>query len=132
MNIILFHGTSGSPQHFWFPWLKTELEKAGHIFIANHYEDMNRTPINEFLPKVLKDISLTEDTILVSHSSGGPFILSVLEQSKVKVFRAILVAGFCSELPGDKNVILQSSYDWEAIRKNANSFVFINSDNDPW
>ncbi len=29
-NACIFHGSSSSPKHFWFPYVKTELEEIGY------------------------------------------------------------------------------------------------------
>ena len=29
-NVIILHGTGGAPDHYWFPWLKSELDKKGY------------------------------------------------------------------------------------------------------
>jgi uncharacterized protein len=36
------------------------------------------------------------------------------------------------KLERDAEPILQSSYDWEKIKKNVGEIIFINSENDPW
>ncbi len=76
-----------------------------------------------------------KDTVVIGHSSGGPLLLSVLENIGVQIHKAILVAGFARALRGDKNVpvpILQQNYNWEKIKNAARDIVYIHSDNDPW
>ena len=29
-NAIIFHGSGGTPEIYWYPWLKIELEKIGY------------------------------------------------------------------------------------------------------
>jgi len=132
MKVIIFHGTGDSSQAYWYQWLKGELEKQGHSVETPDYPKTNRVPVDELLPEVLANHTFDKDTVLVGHSSGVPLILSILERIDTKIFRAVLVAGFCSPLPGDTNPILQDSYNWPVIRKHADAFVMLNSDNDPW
>lgn len=77
----------------------------------------------------------TEETVIIGHSAGGPLVLSVLENIKVQIHKAILVAGFARPLRGDNGKvqpILQSKYNWEKIKKSAKDIIYLNSDNDPW
>lgn len=129
---IIFHGTDCKPEDFWYQWLKTELEKEGYQVDLPYYKDMNRVPIAEFLPGVMKRFPLTEETLLVGHSAGAPLILAMLEKTDQRIHKAVLVAGFSEPLSGDRDVILQDSYDWKKIKQGAKNFVFFNSDNDPW
>lgn len=134
MKAIIFHGTQCKPEDFWYKWLKLQLEERGYEVELPYYPDMNRTPIAEFLPTILQNHRIDNDTVLIGHSAGVPLILSILEAIDQTVAQAVLVAGFCSPLPpvSGKDVILQAHYDWEKIRSHAKDFVIINSDNDPW
>jgi predicted alpha/beta hydrolase family esterase len=135
MKVIIFHGTDCSPdnKYYWYAWLKKELEMRGHIVETPYYKEINHEPISSFLPKVLEAHSFTEDTLLVGHSAGAPLVLSILENSEVRVRGSVLVAGYSTPLFGQtKDPILQDSYDWSKIKQNSKNFTFINSVDDPW
>lgn len=129
---IIFHGTDCKPEDFWYQWLKSELEKSGYQVSLPYYANMNRTPIAEFLPTVMEEFTLDEDTTLIGHSAGVPLILAMLEKTDQKISKAVLVAGFSEPLAGDRDVILQEDYNWQKIKEGAQNFVIFNSDNDPW
>ncbi len=132
-NAIIFHGTDCKPKDYWYEWLKAELEKAGHRVELPHYPDINHIPIEQFLPNVLNNHNFDEDTVLIGHSAGGPLLLSILENIKVQIKQAILVAGYSMRLPGEeKDPVLQKKYGWDTIKQNVKDIIFINSVNDPW
>ena len=54
-NAIIFHGTDCKPEDFWYSWLEDRLEEKGYKVDLPHYSDINRTPIKEFIPKVLEN-----------------------------------------------------------------------------
>ncbi|MFH1256455.1 MAG: alpha/beta hydrolase [Candidatus Diapherotrites archaeon] len=133
-NAIILHGTGSSPESFWLPSIKAFLEKKGYSVWVPALPDADEPELSKWLPFVLKKGKFSGETILVSHSAGGPLLLSVLENSKVKVRKAILVAGYARGKGGKKypEKILQKKYDWKKIKSHVKEIVFINSDNDPW
>ncbi len=134
-NVSLFHGTGSSPNDFWIPWLKKELEQGSHKVWAPQLPNADTPRLKEWLPFCLsnRDFFDIEDSILVGHSAGCPLILSLLERIEVKVKKVILVAGFAQPLnSNDPEEILPATFNWGKIRSFADSFVIINSDNDPW
>lgn len=132
-NAIILHGTSSTPNSFWFPYLKTELEKIGYQVSVPALPDADHPDLKKWLPAALKE-KFTSKTVLIGHSAGAPLILSILENIDLKVRQAILVSGYAR--PKGKNpepeAILQDKYDWQKIKSNVTNLVFINSDNDPW
>jgi predicted alpha/beta hydrolase family esterase len=132
MKAIIFHGTDNSPTDYWYGWLKAELERAGLEVELPHYPELNREQIDNFLPKVLQGHSFTDDTVLVGHSAGAPLILSLLEHISGPVACAFLVAGYSRRLTGERDPVLQKSYDWDRIKQNVHDMTFINSVVDPW
>jgi hypothetical protein len=95
--------------------------------------DTDTPDLKKWLPFVLKDGNFNEDTILIGHSAGSPLILSILENIKLTIHKAILVAGYFQMKNKDDNpLILQKEYDWKKIKKNVKDIIFINSSDDPW
>lgn len=132
-NTIIFHGTSSGPHQFWFPWLKKSLEALGYNVWLPQLPDADHPRLETWLPFVLDHGTFTTETVLVGHSAGVPLILSVLQNIDVKIQKAVLVAGYAQELKENApQPIIQAEYDWEKIKRNCGSFIFINSDNDPW
>jgi uncharacterized protein len=130
---IIFHGTGDTPESFWQPWLAEQLRKRGYEVKVPAYPDINKTPIDEFLPRVLQNERFDEETVLVGHSAGGPLILSILENISVVIPQAILVAGYSTRMEGEEwDPVLQKRYDWGKIKSHCNDFVFFNSPGDPW
>lgn len=128
-KILILHGMGSSPDNYWHPWIKKELTEKGYTVSAPQLPNTDEAKLSEWLPFILENENIDEDTILISHSAGGPLILSILENLDFKIKQAILVSGFV-DYP--KTPTLQDSYNWEKIKKNCNEFIFINSDNDPW
>jgi len=132
-NAILFHGTSSSPNSFWFPYIKKELEGRGYVVSIPRLPNTDYPDLKTWLSAALKE-DVNQDSVLIGHSAGAPLILSLLEIIDVKVKQVILVSGYAREKgenPQPK-AILQATYNWEKIKSNSSEFIFINSDNDPW
>lgn len=132
-NAIIFHGTGCTPNSYWFPKTKTFLEKLGYEVWVPQLPDADKPELSKWLPKALEG-KYSEDTIIVGHSAGGPLVLSVLENIKVTIHKAVLVAGFARKLRGDKEIqpILQPEYNWGKIKKSVKDLIYINSQDDPW
>lgn len=128
-KVIILHGTGSTPQSYWHPYIKENLEQKDFEVIVPELPNTDNPDIKITLPFVLETQNFDENTILIGHSSGCPLILSILENIDVQIKKAILVAGFCDTLNSPS---LQKSYDFNKIKNNCKEFIFINSDNDPW
>ena len=130
-NAILFHGTGASPESWWHPWLRQRLTERGYAVEVPHYPGVNVEPIGTFLPKVLANHTFDEHTVLVGHSGGAALLLAVLQHIDVTVKQAVLVAGYSTQPNPNEQPVLQSSYDWAAIKSHVRDLYFINSRSDP-
>jgi predicted alpha/beta hydrolase family esterase len=93
-NIIIIHGTMGSPDGNWFPWLKSQLENDYNVYVPKFPTPDNQSK-DEWL-RVLNDAcpKFDKDTILVGHSIGATLMMHVLEVMDKPVYKSIFFALF--------------------------------------
>lgn len=134
---IIFHGTKGSPEENWFPWLKDELEKLNYKVFVPRFPTPENQNLNSWL-KVFKNYKkyLKKDTILIGHSIGCAFILDILERIGTKANTCYLIAGFLGllniEVDKWNKTISDKEFNWKKIKNNCNKFILFYSDNDPY
>lgn len=137
-NVLIFHGTAGSPQENWFPWLKEELEKKDcRVFVPQF-----PTPKGESLDSWLKVLDgykqyINKNTVLIGHSKGGLFLLRLLERLNNPVYASFLVStaiGIKPYIFYELNYKFAHGYDfdWRLIKSNSRHFTVYHSDNDPY
>ncbi len=136
-NAFIFHGTAGSPDSNWFPWLKQELENRNIPTIAPRFP----TPEGESLHawfEVLdaESLKINIDSLLIGHSKGGMFLLKVLERLKQPVKATIFVAAPAGEKPirfyEEDKKFSNFDFDWSNIRNKSHNFAVFHSDDDPY
>ncbi|HEY8999259.1 MAG TPA: alpha/beta hydrolase [Candidatus Saccharimonadales bacterium] len=131
-KVIIFHGTDGNPNAAWYQWLGGQLKARGYGVAIPHYPTLNKEPIETFLPKVLAAHKFDGETVVVGHSGGAAFLLSLLEHVGVQLAQAFLVAGYATPPNTNDEPVLQTSYDWQKIKAHVREFYFVNSINDPY
>lgn len=137
-NAFLVHSTGGSPGETFYPWLSRELRKLGYAVEAPQFPTPEGQTLENWMDVAEAYIGhFNEDTILLGRSIGGPFVLRLLEKTRVRVKGAFIVAGFCSgPIPQDFKPVVDSfiekPFDWKKIRSNSKSFFVYHSDDDPF
>ncbi len=133
MKFVIFHGLKGSPEDYWYPWLKQELEAQGHTVLVPLLPHAH-VPDHEIWVRFARQcIAYDRDTVLIGHAHGAALILGLLEELETSIRSAFFVAGFhVPPLASVQYPILTQQYDWDLIRSRCRAFVVINSDNDPW
>tara|TARA_Y100000310_G_scaffold255534_1_gene263017 strand:+ start:8798 stop:9361 length:564 start_codon:yes stop_codon:yes gene_type:complete len=134
-NVFIIHGIYGSPEENWFPWLKKELELLGCRVFVPRFPNPANPKFNEwmeFLDKFKEH--LNEDSIVVGHSLGVTFLLSVLEKysAKAAFFVASVTPGIKNEFSWQMKTFIDKKPDWSKIKNNCKNFFIYNSDNDPY
>ncbi len=134
MKIFIIHGSYGSPDENWLPWLKKELEALGHQVTIPKFP----TPENQSLTswiKVIERYNIDKDSIVIGHSLGPAFLLHIIENQPVKA--AFFVAPFISALNKPEfDKVNETFYikkiNWNQIKRNCTKFYIFHSDNDPY
>lgn len=135
-NYIIIHGSFGSKDGNWFPWLKQELEKQ------NKKVDVPQMPVGvenqdfESWSKVLNKMDINENTIIIAHSIAPIFVCKYLITNKIKVEKLIFVCGFNDYLGINKDfdAVNEPMYieNYVDIKYYCSDIVCYYSDNDPY
>ncbi len=137
-NVFIIHGAYGDPEENWFPWLKSQLEKLNcRVFVPQFPSPKKQTLDNWF--KIFKPYQqyLNRDTIIIGHSLGPAFLLSILEKLNQPIKAAFFISGFVGLL-GNKDfdkinkTFVDKEFHWQKIKQNCPKFLIFHSDNDPY
>lgn len=148
-NAIIIHGWGADSTSNWFPWLADELRKKDFEVTVPDFPNTLEPQLNEWLGVLSKQ--KLENTILIGHSLGTPFIFRLLEKFATenlehmsggemikpvytnRVKAAFLVSSFDRTLgiPELDNFVDQP-FNWQKIKNACEKFCVFHSDNDPY
>ncbi len=137
---VIVHGSYGYPERNWFPWLKEEIEKLGHRAIVPRFPTPEGQNFENWKQIFLAQAGQLDDaTILIGHSVGAGFILSLLDDLSTndRIRAAFLVAGFTGTLglPDYDEInatFVGRSFNWQGIKQHCQDFFVINGSDDPY
>jgi predicted alpha/beta hydrolase family esterase len=136
MKAFIFHCWGGDSRGCWRGYLADELRSRGIEVVAPDFPDPDAPELSKWLAEVRGKVpKFSEDWVLVSHSLGGPTILRLLESFKrgEKVRAVVMVAAFGKDLGiPEISSFVSSDFNWDKIKRGADNFIVINSDNDPF
>jgi len=138
IRVVLIHGTYGSPQENWIPWLLAELKQQGLEVSAPSFPTPEGQSLDTWRSTFEREVGqVDEATILVAHSLGAGFVLNLLEGAKHQVLGTFLVSGFVGSLGLSDFDPLNASFvekyfDWQKIQRDAGFVRIYNGSNDPY
>lgn len=138
LTVVIIHGSYGSPEENWFPWLAAEIEALGKKALVPRLPTPEGQNLTNWLEEFASQVGpLNENMILVGHSLAPGFILNLLERSESSVRGTFLVSGFLGRLGIDEfdpinETFVCREFDWDTVRQNGGEIRVYNSDNDPY
>jgi uncharacterized protein len=137
-HFLIIHGTRGSPQGNWFPWLAKELGTYGTVSVPAF-----PTPEGQSLENWVKiaeaDLAKQHSahTIIIGHSIGAACALRLAEKSANPTKALFLICPFLRELnlpdydPLNASFI-QHAFDWRRVKAGTGKIICFAGDGDPY
>lgn len=135
-NYLIIHGSFGSNEGNWFPWLKEKLE------LMKREVKVPQMPVGvgiqnfESWQKVLDNEIINENTTIIAHSIAPIFICKYLITKKIKVKKLIFVCGFNNYfgINNDFDAVNEPMYidNYRDIKKYCDNIICYYSNNDPY
>lgn len=142
MKFIILHGTMGSPEENWFPWIAKELEELGHKTVRPQLptpEGQNPKNWINGIRKAVESLDGPDDeTVFVAHSMSPLAVCMYLETINVKVKACYFISGFAEKFnwpdpfPKLNNSFVDTKVDWSKVANNCNNIYCFEGDNDPY
>jgi predicted alpha/beta hydrolase family esterase len=136
MKVLILHGWAGKPFEGWRGWLGRELRTLGFEVETPYLPNADDPKQEEWVAEIRANIRKFDDNvILIGHSLGGVALLRLMETfaENERVKAAILVCTFTRNLRIDAlKDFFRKPLNWGKIKKGAQHFIIINSDDDPY
>jgi predicted alpha/beta hydrolase family esterase len=135
---VIIHGTKGSPDGNWFPWLARELEQQGHRAMVPRMPTPEGQSLEGWLSTFAQQVApIDANTTLIGHSLGATFLLRLLERLDRRACQSVFVAGPIGmigipEFDALNATFIEGPFDWATIRRNAGRILCFSGEGDPY
>jgi len=134
---VILHGSFGSCDGNWFPWLKDEIKKKNvEVIVPQMPIGVGKQNFDSWT-KVLDDICIDKNTTIIAHSIAPVFVCKYLINKKVNVKKLIFVCGFNNYLGIDAdydavNAPMFVDKNLQNVKQFCKEIICFYSDNDPY
>ena len=133
-KIIFIPGKGHCTTHDnWFPSVQKEFESKGLDVIAARFPDPELARESHWIPFLLNELKVDQNTILVGHSSGAIAAMKLAE--KHQILGSVLVGAYHTHLNMEsekKSGYFDTPWKWENIKQNQKWTILFASQDDPW
>jgi predicted alpha/beta hydrolase family esterase len=133
---VILHGTQGSPEGNWFRWLEGELSSRGLKVWLPALPSAEQPSLRRWAEFVSHNVpfDLDDETVIIGHSSGAILSLILTQEAATKLGGVVAISVFHDNSLGwdANNKLFDVELDYEKIKSNAGSLLFVHSDNDPY
>lgn len=132
---VILHGTKGSPEGNWFPWLANALKDDWNVTIPLLPSPDNQN-LQSWIKAYQKQVPQQID-VIIGHSLGATFILKLIEQGLMEPTQAILVSTVIdhiniAEYDALNDSFIRDKINYDKIKKTGTNFTLIHGNNDPY
>lgn len=137
-QVVILHGTKGSPEGNWFRWLECQLTDLGLSVGVPRLPTPKDQSLKNWLAAFKEQVgSIEDDTILIGHSAGAAFAMRLVEHFAVPTGAVVLVAGLFAEIGNPEydelnRTFIGEPFKWPKIKELCSELLVVASDNDPY
>jgi predicted alpha/beta hydrolase family esterase len=137
MKALIFHGTHGTPQGNWFPWLSATLKSKGWDVTVPTLPTPDRQSLENWKKALAEQVpNFADADILIGHSCGGSFALRLLEEQLITPKQTILVGTVIDVLGNQFDELnksfIDTPFDWQKIAKSCDDITVFHGTGDPY
>lgn len=153
MTFLILHGSFGSKDGNWFPWLKNQLEQIGHKVVLPQMpvDDYDNYPTNDdrqqtlnnwlkFFEDHVLDLVTGKELTIAAHSLSPLFTLHLLKNFDLQVANAIFVAPFLTIPRNEKfwqideanKTFYKHSFNFNKIKAQLPHSYALHAEDDPY
>jgi predicted alpha/beta hydrolase family esterase len=135
---LIFHGTHGSPQGNWFPWLKEHLIIQGWDVVIPSLPTPEDQSLESWITALNTQVTnLSDINMVIGHSLGATFILRLIERNLINPSQILLVSTVINFIQNEEYDRLNKSFidhpfDWKKIKATPANWALLHGDNDPY
>lgn len=135
---LIFHGTMGSPDGNWFPWLQEELMLQEWQVAVPKLPTPEGQTLENWITALEEQVPGYADAdLLIGHSCGATFCLRLIEKKLITPKQAILVSTVKTKINNEEydalnHSFIEPNFNWQTIKNSGTSFTLIHGDNDPY